>query len=147
MKYSYQERLEVEARLANKHPINREAQRWRKERALADKERFWVTPMGVELQVDNLLRAGIDKKQEQGTLGPELADAMRWELDELPLSPIERLRWWRRIPGEDPSELARLLKEANELEEAMTVIVEAFDSNLRADSDRNGGYDPMGTLH
>ena len=39
----YQIILEAEARLANKHPLNLEAQRWRKGYALKDAKRFRST--------------------------------------------------------------------------------------------------------
>ena len=50
------------------------------------------------------------------------------------------------IPGEEPTDLVKRLKGANNLQEAMIEVVEALHWNLKSDPDRSGGYDPMGTL-
>ena len=150
MKDSYQARLEAEARLANKHPINREAQRWREEYARSEKIVFYVEPWWLgRLQVEELLLVAVGKLNEQGLLGRGIADEMLDMLwfDLQDLSPKERTRWWLGIVGEDPTELVRRLKEAKNLQEAMIQIVEVFDDNLRTDPDRSGIYDPRGTLN
>lgn len=72
-----QTRLEREARWANKHPLNRETHRWRKEYATMLKEQFSVEPFGSQLQVDDFLLDSTDELEEQGVLGPERADVMR----------------------------------------------------------------------
>ena len=145
----YQIILEAEARLANKHPLNLEAQRWRKEYALKKTIPFYVTPFGNSiLQVDDFLVKSTYELEERGLLGPERADVMReivWF--DFPTSPMERTLWWVGIPGEEPTDLEKRLKGANNLQEAMVEVVEALHWNLITDSDMRGIYDPMGTLN
>ena len=69
----YQIILEAEARLANKHPLNLEAQRWRNGKGYArmQKEPFYVTPFGNSiLQVDDFLVKSTYELEERGLLGP-----------------------------------------------------------------------------
>ena len=51
------------------------------------------------------------------------------------------------IPGEEPTDLVKRLKQASNLQEAMIEVVEVLHSNLQADPDLSGLYDPMGTLN
>ena len=141
-------KLNLEARLANKHPLNLEAQRWRKEYALKEKIPFYVTPFGNSiLQVDDFLVTSTYELEEQGVLGPERADVMREIVWDFPMSPMERTRWWVGIPGEEPTHLVKRLTQASNLQEAMVEVVEALHWNLITDSDMRGIYDPMGTLN
>ena len=145
---TWQTKLESEARLANKHPLNLEAQRWRKEYALKEKIPFYVTPIGnLSIQVDDFLVTSTYELEERGLLGPERADVMREIVWDFPMSPMERTRWWVGIPGEEPTDLEKRLKGANNLQEAMVEVVEALHWNLITDSDMRGIYDPMGTLN
>ena len=140
--------MESEARLANKHPLNLEAQRWRKEYALKEKIPFYVMPFGnLSIQVDVFLVKSTYELEERGILGPERADVMREIVWDFPMGPMERTLWWVGIPGEAPTELERRLKESKNLQEAMVEVVEALHWNLITDSDMRGIYDPMGTLN
>ena len=146
---TWQTKLEAEARSANKHPLNLEAQRWREECARMLKEPFYVEPIGNEvLHVDDFLVDATDELEERRMLGSDRADVMReivWS--DLPGSPKERLQWWLGLPGEAPTNLERRLKESKNLQEAMIEVVEALHWNLIADPDLSGVYDPMGTLN
>ena len=145
---AYYKKLIREARLANKHPLNLEAQSWRKEYALKEKIPFYVTPFGNSiLQVDDFLVTSTYELEEQGVLGPERADVMREIEWDFPMSPMERTRWWVGIPGEEPTDLVKRLKQASNLQEAMIEVVEALHWNLITDSDMRGIYDPLGTLN
>ena len=146
---AYDKKMIREARFANNHPLNLEAQRWRGEYARMLKETFYATPIGnLSIQVDDFLVKSTYELEEQDLLGAERADVMReivWF--DLPGCPKERLQWWVGIPGEAPTELERRLKESKNLQEAMIEVVEALHWNLKSDPDRSGGYDPMGTLN
>ena len=140
--------LTQEAQSANKHPLNLEAQRWRREYAKMLKEQFSMVPFGSQLQVDDFLVETTYELEEQGVLNPERADVMREiVLNDLPGSPKERLQWWLGLPREAPTDLEKRLKEAGNLQTAMIEVVEALHWNLIADPDLSGVYDPMGTLH
>ena len=135
---AYYKKLIREARLANKHPLNLEAQSWRKEYALKEKIPFYVTPFGNSiLQVDDFLVTSTYELEEQGVLGPERADVMREIEWDFPMSPMERTRWWVGIPGEEPTDLVKRLKEARDLQKAMVEVVEALHWNLKVDPDRS----------
>ena len=135
---TWQTKLEAEARLANKHPLNLEAQRWRKEYALKEKIPFYVVPFGnLSIQVDDFLVTSTYELEEQGVLGPERADVMREIVWDFPMSPMERTRWWVGIPGEEPTDLVKRLQQASNLQEAMIEVVEALHWNLKVDPDRS----------
>ena len=156
--YEYDEELMREAHSANKHPLNLEAQRWRREYAKMLKEQFSVEPFGWDLHVDDFLLDSADELEKRRILGSERAEVMReivW--NDLPGSPKERLQWWLGLPGEepthlvgrpggDPTDLVKRLKQASNLQVAMGEVVEAFHWYLIADPDLSGIYDPMGTL-
>ena len=144
---AYYKKLIREARLANKHPLNLEAQSWRKEYALKEKIPFYVMPFGnLSIQVDDFLVKSTYELEERSLLGPERADVMREIVWDFPMSPMERTLWWVGIPGEEPTDLVKRLKEASNLREAMIEVVEALHWNLIAGPDLSGIYDPMGTL-
>ncbi len=72
---------------------------------------------------------------------------MREIVWDFPMGPMERTLWWVGSAADVTTGIVELLKEAKNLQEAMVEVVEVLHSNLQADPDLSGLYDPLGTLN
>ena len=128
--------LKKQVGAANRHPLNRAALRWIREaqRARENPRHPEAGPLDNEIHVTNHLGWSLELLREQNLIQSWRADALEEEMGTLAgLTPREQTRYFLGHAGEDNPQLEEKLKQAKNLQESASLMVDVYQTLLESD--------------